>query len=285
MESVARLLITCPDGPGIVATVTNFLYNQGANITALDQYSTDPFGGTFFLRLEFQTPHLRLTRAALEESFDTVVARRFQMDWHMSYASEPQRAAILVSKPDHALLELLWRWRRGELPGEISMVISNHMDHAQIVSEFGLPYHHVPVTADTKADSEAQVRELVDGHADLLVLARYMQVLSPEFVEAFPHRIINIHHSFLPAFVGASPYRQAYDKGVKIIGATAHYVTADLDQGPIIDQDVVRVSHRNTVAELMALGRDIERQVLSRAVGWHLEDRIIVNGHKTVVFS
>ncbi|WP_276955407.1 formyltetrahydrofolate deformylase [Allomeiothermus silvanus] len=284
-ETLARLLITCPDRPGIVAAVSTFLFNHGANITDLQQHSTDPEGGTFFMRLEFQTPHLDVSRGVLERAFAEAVAERFAMEWRFAYAEEPKKMALLVSRYDHALLEVLWRWSRGELPAKVSMVISNHPDLEPAVRAFGLPYHHVPVSKENKAETEASILELLEGQADLVVLARYMQILSADFVSRFPHRIINIHHSFLPAFVGASPYRQAYERGVKLIGATAHYVTEELDQGPIIEQDVARVSHRHSVEDLVELGRDLERQVLARAVRWHLEDRIIVHGNKTVVFS
>jgi formyltetrahydrofolate deformylase len=193
--------------------------------------------------------------------------------------------AILVSRQDHAMLDLLWRWKRGRMPAEITMVISNHEDLREAVETFGVPFHYVEVAAEQKSEAESRIRELVADQADLLVLARYMQILSPDFVGLHPNRIINIHHSFLPAFIGASPYRQAYDRGVKIIGATAHYVTPDLDAGPIIEQSVVRVDHRHLVEDLVDLGRGIERDVLARAVRWHLEDRIIVYGNKTVVFA
>ncbi|PZA08845.1 MULTISPECIES: formyltetrahydrofolate deformylase [unclassified Meiothermus] len=284
-DTLARLLITCPDRPGIVAAVSAFLFNHGANITDLQQHSTDPEGGTFFMRLEFQTPHLDVSRGVLERAFAETVAERFAMAWRFAYAAERKKMALLVSKYDHALLEVLWRWSRGELPAEVSMVISNHPDLRPAVEAFGLPYHYVPVSKEDKAQAEARILDLLEGQADLIVLARYMQILSPGFVARYPNRIINIHHSFLPAFVGASPYRQAYERGVKLIGATAHYVTDELDQGPIIEQDVVRVSHRHSVEDLVALGRDLERQVLARAVRWHLEERIIVHGNKTVVFS
>ena len=283
-DSTARLLITCPDRPGIVAAVSSLLYNHGANITALDQHSTDPEGGTFFMRLEFQTPHLGLSRAALERSFEDTVAKRYAMDWCISYASEHKKMAILVSKHDHALLEILWRWSRKELDVEVTQVISNHPELEEPVKGFGVPYHHVPVTPENKPEAERRILDLLEDQADLVVLARYMQILSPEFVARFPNRIINIHHSFLPAFVGANPYQRASERGVKLIGATAHYVTSDLDEGPIIEQDVIRVSHRHTVDELRELGRDIERTVLARAVKWELEDRVIVHGNKTVVF-
>jgi formyltetrahydrofolate deformylase len=284
-ETTARLLITCPDRPGIVSAVTTFLFQHGANITELDQHSSDPEGGRFFLRLEFQTPQLDLTRKALNAAFGDAVGRRFGMDWKMTYAADRLRLAILVSKHDHCLLELLWRWSRAELPVDISVVISNHADLREAVERFGVPFEYVPNLPETRAGAEARMLERLDGSVDLIVLARYMRVLSGEFVARFPNRIINIHHSFLPAFAGAEPYRQAYDHGVKLIGATAHYVTAELDQGPIIEQDTARVSHRYSTGDLRQLGRDLERQVLARAVRWQVEDRIIVDGNKTVVFS
>lgn len=283
-DTTARLLINCPDAPGIVSAVSSFLYNHGANITDLDQHATAPEGGTYFMRLEFQTGNLRLSREHLEQAFQEAVATRYGMKWHISYAAERKKVAVLVSKHDHAMMELLWRWSRGALPCDIVAVISNHDDLRAPVEAFGVPFHHVPVTAATKADAEARVETLLAG-VDLIVLARYMQILSAEFTARWPHRIINIHHSFLPAFVGANPYQQAYDKGVKLIGATAHYVTADLDQGPIIEQDVERVSHRDEVETLREMGQDVERQVLARAVRWHLEDRILVHGNKTIVFA
>ena len=206
------------------------------------------------------------------------------MQWQISYASEKKRMAVLVSRHDHVLMDLLWRTSRGDLPATIPMVISNHDDLRDEVERFGIEYHHIPVTADNKAEAEAEALRLLEGRVDVVVLARYMQILSPDFVSNYPHRVINIHHSFLPAFVGANPYQQAHDKGVKLIGATSHYVTADLDQGPIIEQNVQRVSHRHSAAELKSLGQDVERQVMLRAVRWHLEDRVIVDGNKTVVF-
>ena len=284
-DTTARLVIHCADRPGIVAAVSNFLYNHGANITMLDQHSTDPEGGRFFMRLEFQTPHLDLPRSVLERSFGEAVGARYGMEWRMSYPSDRKRIAILVSKRDHALLELLWRASRGDLDGDVALVISNHPDLGASVERFGVPFHHVPVPPDQKDPAEARIRELLEDPVDLIVLARYMQILTPAFVGDFPNRIINIHHSFLPAFVGADPYRRAHERGVKLIGATAHYVTADLDEGPIIDQDVIRVSHRHDVDDLKELGQDIERTVLARSVKWHLEDRVLVDGNKTVVFS
>ncbi|MEL6615868.1 MAG: formyltetrahydrofolate deformylase [Bacteroidota bacterium] len=284
--SLARLLVTCPDAPGIVAAVSGFLRNQGANITALDQHSTDPEGGQFFLRAEFTTPHLDLAADALEAAFARVVAEPFGMDWRIQYASRRQRAALMVSKVDHALLEILWLWRRGELDCEIPLVVSNHDDLRSEVERFGVSYHHIPVTKETKPEAEAQALALFDeADVDLVVLARYMQILSPEFVARYPNRILNIHHSFLPAFIGANPYRQAFRRGVKVTGATAHYVTDDLDEGPILEQGVARVSHRQSVGDLKRLGQTLERDVLARALRWHLEGRVLVHGNKTVVFA
>lgn len=280
----ARLLITCADRSGIVQAVSSFLYHHGANITALDQYATDVQGGTYFMRVEFALDRLQDSREVIERAFADTVARQYQMHWHMSLVSEVKKVGILVSKYDHALLELLWRWSRGLLPCHITHVVSNHEDLRAAVEGFGVPFTVVPVTKDNKADAEAKIHQLFAGN-DLLVLARYMQILSADFVDRWPMKVINIHHSFLPAFVGADPYRQAYDKGVKLIGATAHYVTADLDQGPIIEQNVERVSHRYSVEDLRELGEDVERNVLTRAVRWHLEDRVIVHGNKTIVFD
>jgi formyltetrahydrofolate deformylase len=286
-RTIARLLITCADRPGIVAAVSQFIFSHGANITQLDQHSTDPEGGNLFMRLEFQTPHLDLGREALMAAFRTVVAEPFGMQWSIQYAWPPKRLAIMVSRHEHCLMELLWRFSRGELPCEIAMVVSNHPDLREAVERFGVPFHHVPVPpldAEGKERAEREALALMEGKADGVILARYMQILSPAFIAAAPGRIINIHHSFLPAFVGADPYRQAFTRGVKLIGATAHYVTEDLDAGPIIAQDVAHVSHRHGVEDLKDLGRDLERQVLARAVRAHLEDRVIVHGNKTVVF-
>ena len=289
-ETLARLLIRCPDRPGIVAAVTQFLYHHGANVTELDQHSTDPTGGRFFLRLELQTDGLAHPREKLERLFQDQIGTPFGMDWRLIYAAQRPRMAILVSAHDHAALELLWRWQRGELRVDIPCVISNHDKLAGAVAAFGVPFHHVPYEsgadpAAQRAQVEAQMQQLIDGNVDFIVLARYMRILSPEFVARYPSRIINIHHSFLPAFVGADPYRQAYERGVKIIGATAHYVTAELDQGPIIEQDTARVTHVDEVDDMRRLGRDLERQVLARAVRWHIEERVLVDGNKTIVFS
>ncbi len=284
-ETTARLLVTCPDRPGIVSAVTTFLYHHGVNITELDQHSSESSGGKFFLRLEFHTPNLDVSRDALLNAFGEVVARRFEMDWRINFAADKPRMAVLVSRHDHALMELLWRYARGELRVAIPLVVSNHADLRGAVESFGVPFRHVSFTADTQQQAEAEMLAALDGQADFVVLARYMRILSAEFVRHYTSRIINIHHSFLPAFPGGDPYQQAYGHGVKLIGATAHYVTAELDQGPIIEQDTARVSHRHAVDDLKRLGRDMERQVLARAVRWHVEDRIIVDGNKTVVFS
>ena len=282
--NTARLLITCEDKPGIVQAVSSFLYHQGANITALDQYATEAQGGRYFMRVEFELDHLQSRKDTLLQTFDTNVAERYEMQWRLAFVGDVKKVGILVSKVDHALLELLWRHSRGSLPCEITQVISNHEDLREAVENFSIPFTVVKITKDNKTEAYAQIDELMQGN-DLLVLARYMQILNEDFVTKWPMKIINIHHSFLPAFVGADPYRQAYEKGVKLIGATAHYVTADLDQGPIIEQDVHRVSHRHHVAELRAIGQDVERSVLTRAVRWHLQNRVIVTGNNTVVFN
>jgi formyltetrahydrofolate deformylase len=281
----ARMLIACPDQPGIVAAVSRFLHEHGANIVQSDQYTMDPEGGMFFIRIEFDLNELERRLESLELDFAQVVAAKFQMDWSVSRASQIKRLAVLVSKEDHCMRELLWQWQAGDLNAEIAMVISNHQDMRPLVESFGIPFHYVPVTADTKQEAERQHMELIGGEADVIVLARYMQIVSPQFIAHFANRIINIHHSFLPAFVGGKPYAQAYNRGVKIIGATAHYVTEELDGGPIIEQDVQRVSHRDNVNDLKRIGRHIERIVLARAVAWHAEDRILVHHNKTVVFN
>ncbi|BDG06878.1 formyltetrahydrofolate deformylase [Anaeromyxobacter oryzae] len=284
-DSRAILLVQCPDRPGIVAAISSFLFRHGANIIDFEQHTSEDEGGVYFTRLEFQTERIDLPLEDLKAAFALDVAKPFAMEWRLTLAAERKRVAVLVSKHDHALLELLWTWKRGDLRADVSLVISNHQDLRASVESFGVPFVHVPNSKDARPEAEARMAELLDGKADLLVLARYMQIVSPEFVARWPRRIINIHHSFLPAFVGADPYRQAYDRGVKIVGATAHYVTAELDAGPIIEQDVGRVSHRDSVDDLKHLGRDLERRVLARAVKWHCEDRIIVHGNKTVVFS
>jgi formyltetrahydrofolate deformylase len=295
----ARLLIGCADRPGIVAAVSGFLFEQGANIVSSQQYSTDPTGGRFFLRTEFFLPaalrftatdgsetnaHAKTMRERLREQFDAEVATRFAMDWQIRWPDQRRRVAILVSRQDHCLVELLWRARRGELDADLVAVISNHPDLEREALAAGVPYHHVPVAKGHKEQSEQQILELLEGRVDLLVLARYMQILSGDFLARVGVPAINIHHSFLPAFAGADPYRRAREQGVKLIGATAHYVTEQLDDGPIIEQDVVRVDHRQSVPDLERVGRDIERLVLARAVAMHLDDRVIVDGRRTIVF-
>jgi formyltetrahydrofolate deformylase len=279
----ARLLIGCPDRPGIVAAVSGFLFDRGANIVSSHQYSSDPSGGRFFLRTEFFLEG-EPERDRFLESFDSEVASRFEMDREIRWWGERRRIAILVSRRDHCLQDLLWRWRRGELDAEIVAVISNHPDLEPDVVAAGVPFHHVPVEPAGKAQAEETMLGLLDGAAELLVLARYMQVLSGDFLARVGAPAINIHHSFLPAFAGADPYRRARERGVKLIGATAHYVTETLDDGPIIDQDVVRVDHRHSAQDLERIGRDVERLVLARAVSLHLDDRVIVDGRRTVVF-
>jgi formyltetrahydrofolate deformylase len=279
-----RLLIQCADQPGIVSAISTFLTKAGANILTLDQFSTAEEGGAFFQRTEFHLPGLAAARDELERAFATEVAEQFGMSFRLTEAARPKRVAIMVTKTDHCLLDLLWRHRRGELDMSVAMVISNQPDLADSVRPFGVPYFHIPATRDNRADAEARFLELLRGNVDLVVLARYMQIITPGFLDDVGCPLINIHHSFLPAFVGAGPYAKAKDRGVKLVGATAHYVTAELDEGPIIEQDVVRVDHRHTTADLVRLGADVERAVLSRAVRWHLEDRVARHGNTTIVF-
>jgi formyltetrahydrofolate deformylase len=281
----ARLLVACEDQPGIVAAITTFLRDQGANIVQSDQYSTDPEGGRFYMRVVFHLGGLAERLEELRETFASEVAGSFTMDFTIHDAAVPKRAAIMVSRYDHVLLDLLWRTRRGELPMDVGVVVSNWPDMREEVERFGLPYHEIPVTRDTKPQAEAaQLEILGGGQYDLVIMARYMQILSDDFLRSVGCPVINIHHSFLPAFAGAGPYERAKERGVKLIGATAHYATADLDEGPIIEQDVVRVSHRETADELVRQGADVERTVLARAVKWHCEDRVLIHGNTTVVF-
>ena len=279
-----RLLVQCEDRPGIVAAVSRFLYLHGANIAQSDQYSTDPEKGTFFLRMVFHMRGLADVGDELRLAFTEQVAHPFGMSWALQDVARQKRVALMVSREDHCLLDLLWRWRRGELDVDIGLVISNHPDLAGDVAQFDVPFEHIPVTKDTKQEAEGAQLALLRGNFDLVVLARYMQILSGEFLAQLGAPVINIHHSFLPAFAGAGPYQRAKERGVKLIGATAHYVTEDLDAGPIVEQDVIRVSHRDDVTALIRLGADIERTVLARAVRWHCEDRVLVSGNTTVVF-
>jgi formyltetrahydrofolate deformylase len=279
----ARLLISCPDGPGIVAAVSRFLFERGANIVTSDQYSTHPVDGTFFMRLAYYLPEVDDRREEFAAEF-IALAGQFEMDWRIAYASDRRRVVLMASREDHCLLDLLWRHRRGELDMNVHCVISNH-DHLRgEVEALGVSYHHIPVTPDDKPAAEARALELIGNDADLVVLARYMQILSGDFLARVGCPVLNIHHSFLPAFKGADPYKRAYDHGVKLIGATAHYVTEDLDEGPIIEQEVQRVGHAHTVEDLVRVGRDIERLVLARAVRSHLDDRVLVHAGRTIVF-
>lgn len=281
---IGRLLLSCADRPGLVAAITSFLAEAGANIVSLDQHSTEETGGIFMQRTIFHLPGLAAARDDLERAFADQLAGPFQMDFRLTEAAKPKRVALMASKEDHCLLDLLWRDRRGELEMSIAMVIGNHPDLAEQVRPFGVPFIHIPATKDIRAEAEQRQLDLLRGNVDLVVLARYMQILTPTFLDGVGCPVINIHHSFLPAFIGAAPYRRAKERGVKLVGATAHYVTADLDEGPIIEQDVVRVDHRHRVEDLVRLGADVERAVLSRAVQWHCEDRVIRFDNQTVVF-
>jgi len=283
-HDVVRLLIRCPDRPGIVAALSGFLFAQGANILHSDQHSTDLEGGDFFMRIAFRLPGWEARQAALRAAF-APMAEKFSMQWRFASAGPMQRLAVWVSRAEHALLELLWQCQSGDISARIEMVLSNHPDLSETVRPFGIPFHHIPVQLDCPQEAEAQQLALMQDRVDTVVLARYMRILGPALIAQYPHRIINIHHSFLPAFVGADPYRRAHERGVKLIGATAHYATEVLDAGPIIAQDVGRVDHRHDVEEMKRIGRHIERIVLARAVAWHVEDRVLVHGNKTVVFS
>jgi formyltetrahydrofolate deformylase len=280
---VGRLVVRCPDRPGIVAVLSRLMADAGANIIESQQHSSDPVGGTFTLRLEFVLADLATRRAELERAL-AGLAGEWQLTWRLVESMRKPRLAVFVSKTDHVLQELLYRVGSGDLRAEIAAIVSNHPDLEPVARVHGVPFHHIPVTPDTKDAAEARALELI-GDVDLVVLARYMQIVSADFCSRFPERLINIHHSFLPAFVGANPYRAAHDRGVKLIGATAHYVTPELDAGPIIEQEVARVDHRATVEDMRRIGRYVERQVLAQAVTWHVEDRVIVEGHRTIVFA
>lgn len=283
-ESLATLLVSCPDRPGLVAGLAQLLYGHGVNIIDADQH-TDTGAGKFFQRIRMDLSQMHTDRVAFERGIQEV-ADRFTMRHRLAYGDGNKRVAIMVSKYDHCLHDLLMRHSSGELACDIPLIVSNHPKLASLAEAYGVPYHVLPVTPETKADQEAQACALFDEHGiDVVVLARYMQVLSPEMSARYAGRLINIHHSFLPAFVGGKPYHQAHRRGVKVIGATAHYVTSDLDQGPIIEQDVMRVSHRDTVKDLIRKGRDLERLVLARAVRYHIEDRVLAYDNKTVVFE
>ena len=287
-STTATLLVSCDDRPGLVAALSQLLYALGLNILDADQH-TDSVAGKFFQRIRFDLAvregESTIDQKTLEGAIGEVT-ERYGMNWRLRADRDPQRMAIFVSKTDHCLYDLLLRHRSGELACEIPLIVSNHSDLQPIAEQFGIDYQVFPITPETKPDQEAREIELLREYGiDLVVMARYMQILSEQMIDAFPMRIINIHHSFLPAFQGGRPYHQAYGRGVKRIGATAHYATLDLDEGPIIEQDVVRVSHRDTPQELVRKGRDVERTVLSRAVAWHLEGRVLVYDNKTVVFD
>ena len=284
MDHTATLLVCCPDRKGLVAALAQVLYGHGANILDADQH-TDPVAGQFFQRIKFDLAELHTDRTSLENAISEVAAR-FSMNWRIANGVHRSKTAIFVSKYDHCLYDLLLRQRAGELSTEISMIISNHADLDPVAKQFGVPFHHLPITKETKRAQEDKALELLRAaDVDLVVLARYMQILTDDFLKSYEGQVINIHHSFLPAFMGSKPYHRAFERGVKLIGATAHYATADLDEGPIIEQDVVRCSHRDSVQDLVRKGRDLEKVVLARAVRWHLDDRILVYDNKTVVFT
>jgi formyltetrahydrofolate deformylase len=277
-------LIDCADRPGLVASIAQFLYSHGANILHADQHQ-DNEAGRFFMRIEWSLGGFDLHEPAFRQEFGPI-AQEFNLNWRLAWNGHRLRIAVFVSRYQHCLIDLLHRNQIGELAGDVALIISNHQDAKPLASFYGVPFRDLPITAVNKAEVEKQEIGLLEqNHIDLIVLARYMQVLSPQFVARFPEQIINVHHSFLPAFTGAKPYHAAFERGVKLIGATSHYVTEELDEGPIIEQDVARVSHRDQVQDLIQKGRDLERVVLSRAVRWHLEHRILFYGNKTVVFG
>jgi len=284
VQDKAVLLFSSPDQKGLVARIAGFIHEHGGNILDLDEH-VDPESRIFFMRVSWEYPDVISGAAELKKSF-APLAEEFGATWSIHTSEERQRLAIFVSRYDHCLQELLWRHRIGEVSADIALVVSNHPDLEPLAKQYGIPFHCFPVTPDNKVEQERRELELLARKGiDVVVLARYMQVLTERFVHAYPHRIINIHHSFLPAFSGGNPYRQAFQRGVKIIGATSHYVTELLDDGPIIQQDIIRISHRDSPRDLAQKGRDLERMVLARAVVWHLEHRVLVNGRKTVIFE
>jgi formyltetrahydrofolate deformylase len=282
MNHAFILTLSCPDRTGIVHAVSGFLLERGGNIEEAAQYN-DHATGLFFMRVQFACD--QVNEADLRTQLESF-ATSFGMDWKLHSTTQPMRTVILVSKEGHCLNDLLFRWKSGLLPIDIRAIVSNHREFYQLAASYNVPFHHIPVTAANKAEAEAKQYEIIQSEgAELVVLARYMQILSDDLCRKLSGRAINIHHSFLPSFKGAKPYYQAHDRGVKLIGATAHYVTADLDEGPIIEQDVARVDHSKTVEDLTTQGRDTESQVLARAVKWHSEHRVLLNGHKTVIFK
>ncbi len=278
MKNTAILLLTCPDRKGVVAAIADFIYRHNGNILHADEHGDQ-------MRVEFDPADFSIDLAEFSKPFSPI-AEKFEMNWRLAQSSYRPRMIILVSKHDHCLVDLLYRHKSGELACDIPLIISNHPDNQPIAEFYCIPYITVPVPKDNKCEAEQKILDLLKQHSpDFIVLARYMQILSNDFVNRYPHRIINIHHSFLPAFIGAKPYHQAFARGVKLIGATSHYVTEVLDDGPIIEQDVVRISHRDSLDDLLQKGRDLEKVVLSRAVRWHIENRVLLYGNKTVVFD
>ncbi len=284
MKQSAILRVQCPDRKGLDATLAEFIFRAGGNILHFEQHMVQELG-LYLARIEWDLAGFQLEMADFASQF-APIAERMDMKWQIALSSERQRAAVFVSKYDHCLVDLLYRWHTGELACEIPLILSNHPDAKRHADFYGVPFHWMEVTGENKAEVERRQRELLEQHRiDLIVLARYMQILSADFIAKYPQRIINIHHSFLPAFVGAKPHHQAFERGVKLLGATAHYVTEVLDDGPIIEQDVIRISHRDSLQDLVQKGRDLEKIVLSRAVGWHLEHRVLLYANKTVVFD
>ena len=280
----AILLVSCPDRKGIVKEIASFIADNGGNILHFDQH-IDYQKGIFFARVEWDIEGFSIPKEEIGNAFSTI-ANKFSMSYQLHFRDRVPKVAVFVSKQDHCFYDIMQRFQSGELRGEVRLVISNHEDMRPLSDFFGIPYHHIPKDRDNKAEAERRELDLLKEHSiDLVILARYMQILSPEFVNAYRNRIINIHHSFLPAFPGAKPYHRAYERGVKIIGATSHYVTEDLDEGPIIEQDIIRVSHRDSLEDFIRKGKDIEKLVLARAVKWHLEHKVLVYDNRTVVFD
>ena len=284
MKNSATLLITCPDAKGIVAAIADFLYQHNANILHADQHQ-DAENSLFLMRVEWDLKDFSLDEASFARAFE-VIAKTYKMTWELKLSADKPRMAIMVSQYDHCLADLLHRYKNNELQCDIPLIISNHLNAQKLAEFYGIPFFHIPVEKDKKKEAEAEQFALFDEYqVDFLVLARYMQILSEDFVKRYPQRVINIHHSFLPAFIGAKPYHRAFERGVKLIGATSHYVTEVLDEGPIIEQDIDRISHRDQVEDLIQKGRDLERIVLYKAVRWHIENRILIYGNKTVIFD
>lgn len=284
MKNSAILLIACPDRKGVVASISDFIFRHNGNILHADEHA-DEDSNLFLMRVEFDPSDFDINLDDFSQHF-LPIAAKFEMKWRLAQSNYRPKMAILVSKYDHCLVDLLYRHKSGELACDIPVIISNHADNQPIADFYRIPYFTVPVSKDNKREAEQKILSLLRQNSpDFIVLARYMQILSSEFVSAYPHRIINIHHSFLPAFIGAKPYHQAFARGVKLIGATSHYVTEVLDDGPIIEQDVIRISHRDSLDDLLQKGRDLEKVVLSRGVRWHIENRVLLYGNKTVIFD